>query len=365
MAATDFAALNTEQKIIHGRRIWKAARDAAFVNKFIGDDTNSFIQRITDLTKDEKGERVIIPLVQDLVQDGVTADNQRDGREEALDASFKQIQIDMLHHAITNKGRLADQKTVLNARALSRDRLSYWLANRIDQLAILTLSGVSYAFNTNGSARTDTAFSGLSFAADVTAPSAKRSVMFDGTSLIPSNTANITTSFLPSYKMIVKAVAYAKDHYIRGVRVGGKEQYMMLVRPGTLGALKLDADIKNAVVTAKPRSESNPFFAGGLELIDGVVIHETNLVYNTTGTATKWGAGNAIEGTRSLLLGAQALGMADLEAPLFDEETYDQNNKWRIWVDKMFGLVKPTFKSIYDGSVEDFGVLAIDHHLPS
>lgn len=32
-----------------------------------------------------------------------------------------------------------------------------------------------------------------------------------------------------------------------------------------------------------------------------------------------------------------------------------------INVDKMFGLLKPKFYSIYDKSVEDFGVLAVDH----
>jgi len=29
----------------------------------------------------------------------------------------------------------------------------------------------------------------------------------------------------------------------------------------------------------------------------------------------------------------------------------------------MFGLLKPKFYSIYDESVQDFGVLAIDHYL--
>jgi len=29
----------------------------------------------------------------------------------------------------------------------------------------------------------------------------------------------------------------------------------------------------------------------------------------------------------------------------------------------MFGFVKPKFYSIYDKSVEDFGVLSIDHYL--
>jgi hypothetical protein len=30
----------------------------------------------------------------------------------------------------------------------------------------------------------------------------------------------------------------------------------------------------------------------------------------------------------------------------------------------MFGFLKPKFYSIYDKSVEDFGMIAVDHYLP-
>ena len=42
---------------------------------------------------------------------------------------------------------------------------------------------------------------------------------------------------------------------------------------------------------------------------------------------------------------------------------FQYNSQSGINVDKMFGLVKPKFYSIYDKSTEDFGVLAIDHYL--
>ena len=39
------------------------------------------------------------------------------------------------------------------------------------------------------------------------------------------------------------------------------------------------------------------------------------------------------------------------------------NQQQGINVDKMVGLLKPKFFSIYDDSTEDFGVVAVDHFL--
>lgn len=86
-------------------------------------------------------------------------------------------------------------------------------------------------------------------------------------------------------------------------------------------------------------------------------------MFNTSGATNgnKWGASNAVNGTRSLLLGAQALALADLGAPGWTEEGKDYGNRQAIVIDKMFGWLKPQFPSSYDGgSVEDFGLMAVD-----
>lgn len=360
---TNFAALTPQQKLVWSRDVWTAARDQAFISRFVGTDDNSLIQRITELTKTEKGEQCIMHLVADLVEDGVQGDNEREGYEEALQSYSQIINIDLLSHGVRQKGKLAEQKTVINFRNTARNRLSYWLANRMDQMAFLTLSGVSYAYTNTGKARASSTLANLAFAADVSAPSTLRSVMWNGTALVPSVTANVTTAFVPSYKMIVALIAYAKSHYMKGIMEGGKEYFCLFVHPRTLAMLKVDADYQRAIVTAMPRGSDNPFFTGGTVTIDGAVIHEHRLVYNTTGTATKWGAGNAIEGSRTLLCGSQALGMADLGPPDWAEKLFQYDSSPGINIDKMFGMLKPKFYSIYDGSVEDFGVLACDHYL--
>ena len=366
MAETNFAALTADQKMVWSRDVWKAARDKMFIRKFIGTGENAVIQRITELTKSEKGEQVIMHLVADLVGDGVIGDNEREGNEEAIQSYSQTLNIDLITHSVKNKGKLSDQKTVIKFRETGKDVLSHWLASRVDQLAFLTMSGLSYGLQNNGEARVNSPFPNLSFAADVSAPSSARSLMWDGTSLATSATGSITSGYVPSYKMIVDLVAYAKEHYVKPLSAEGKEYYCMFVAPGTLAALKKDADYQRAVVgVATKQGENSPWFNGGTVTIDGVVLHEHRLVYTTKGatSGSKWGAGGLINGSRSLLCGAQALGMADIGMPEWTEKEFQYNSQTGINVDKMFGLIKPKFYSNYDKSSQDFGVIALDHYI--
>jgi len=366
MSLTNFAALTPKQKLVWSRDVWQAARDQMFIKRFMGSDENSMIQVIKELTKTEKGDQCIFQLVADLVEDGVIGDNEREGNEEMMQSFAQIIGVDLMTHSVRNKGKLADQKTVINFREMGKSRLSYWLANRCDQLAFLAMSGISFAYKNNGALRAGSPFPNLAFASDVKPPSAKRSLMWDGSSLQTSNTGSITNAFVPNYKMIVDAIAYAKEHYIRGLMSGGKEYYILHIHPQTLAQLKKDPDYQRAVIAVATKSGlDSPWFTGATVTVDGAVIHEHRLVYNTKGAASgsKWGSGGTVNGTRSMLCGAQALGMADLGAPEWVEKKFQYDSQQGINVDKMWGLLKPQFYSIYDESVEDFGSLAIDHYL--
>mgnify|MGYP003591319925 CR=1 FL=1 len=363
---TNFAGLTPAQKLVWSRETWQAARDQMFIKRFMGSTQNSMIQLIKELTKTEKGDQALIQLVADLVEDGVVGDNEREGNEEAMQSYSQIISLDLLTHSVRNKGKLSDQRTTINFREQGRDKLAYWLANRCDQLAFLTLSGISYAVQNNGAPRVGSAFPNLAFAADVTAPTSKRSLMWDGTNLQPSNTGAITSAYLPGYRMIVDLIAYAKENYVRPLMDGGKQYFVLLVAPGTIAALKKDPDYQRAVVAVATKAGADsPWFKGATVTVDGAVLHEHNLVYNTKGAApgSKWGAGGNVNGSRTLLCGAQALGMVDLGSPDWSEKLFQYDSQQGINVDKMMGLLKPKFYSIYNQSVEDFGVVSVDHFL--
>ena len=185
----------------------------------MGDSTESMIQRVTELKKDEKGARAVLTLVADLEGDGVAGDRTLEGNEEAMKSYDQVIRIDQLRHANRHEGRLADQKSVVRFRENSRDVLAYWLADRLDQLGFLTLSGVTYDNTNKGSTRVGSDFPFLEFAADVTAPSALRHRRWDATTGLESgDTAAVAAADTPSWAMLVEAKAYAKDNYIREIR---------------------------------------------------------------------------------------------------------------------------------------------------
>src|ERR1700760_4126128 len=153
---TDFSSLTTSQKRIWSARVWAAGRDATLLfgkQGFVGsgtEDTSKPIHLITDLTFTDRGDQVIMPIVLDLQGDGVAGDSELEGNEENLINDDVNIHIDQLRNAVKNRGKLAEQKTVIRFRAQARDKLAYWLANRLEQLGFLTLAGISYGLTLTG-----------------------------------------------------------------------------------------------------------------------------------------------------------------------------------------------------------------------
>ena len=363
MALTNFGALTAEQKTIWSMDLWRQARNMSFINRFLGEGPNALIQHITELKKSEKGARAVITLLADLIGDGVAGDRTLEGNEEAMQSFDKVIQIDQLRHANRHEGRMADQRSVVDFRKNSRDALAYWLADRLDQLAFLTLAGRSYTLRPDGSTRTGSDFPHLEFAADVVAPTNKRRLRWDvsstNTLIANASTGDVAAADVPKWEMFVQLKAYAKDRYIRGVReAGGEETYHAFLTPTAMAKLKMDENYMQNLRHAQQRDGKNPLFTGSSVKIDGIYLHEFRHVPNTMGMTTKWGGGS-VDGCQVLFCGAQALGMADIGAPEWVEKGFDYENQQGIAVGKIVGFLKPAFSTIYEaGTVEDFGVLS-------
>lgn len=369
MTATNFAALMPEQKLVWAKDCWKIARNNSFINQFAGTSANSMVHRVTELKVTEKGARAMVHLIADLVGDGVTGDYMLEGNEEEIKAYFQEIGMDQLRNANRLSGRMADQRSVIDFRKTSRDVLAYWMADRMDQMAFLTLSGVAYTKTCRGANRPVLAagknLSDLEFASDVTAPTAGRLLRWDAsTGLATDGNANLTTADTLAYKTLVELKAYAKDQYIRGIRSKGNEEvYHVFVTPQGMASLKLDPDYLANVRNAGVRGGSNPLFAGTTSvMVDGLIIHEFRHVFNTAGAAggSKWGAAGAVDGQRVLFCGAQALAMADIGVPTWHEDDFDFENQNGIAVGKIFGFKKPVFRSPVTGIDEDFAVICLD-----
>lgn len=369
MALTNFAALTNEQLTGWERDIWKAARNLSFLNNFAG-EMGAMVHRVTELTESEKGARAVMTLVADAEGDGVAGDNTLEGNEEALRSFDQVIQIDQLRHAHRSKGRMAEQRSVVKFRKEAKDTLAYWLADRWDQMGLLTLSGVAYSQTNRGASRVGSQLVDLSFAADVTAPSTNRYTRWDATTgLITSGASNadLVTADTPTWAMLVNLKAYAVDQYIKPLRTsGGIDCYAVMMTPRGIAKLKQDTQFLEAWKLAQERGAGNPIFKGTGHgpngfYIDGLFICEYRHVYNTTGAASgsKWGGGT-VDGQRVVLAGAQALGMADIGMPRWVEKEFDYNNQPGISVGKICGFKKPVFRSAITGTDEDFGVIVCD-----
>ena len=376
MSLTNFSLLTSEQKTVWSRDLWKQARNMSFVNKFLGSGPNSLIQHITELKKSEKGARAVITLLADLTGDGVAGDRTLEGNEEAMQTFDQVIRIDQLRHANRHEGRMADQKSVVEFRGNSRDVLAYWLADRIDQMAFSALGGRSFAVRPNGSARTGSDLPFLEFAADVTAPSTKRMLRWDNvakvlkdsssgsnTSSSIVNTGAVATSDFPAWQTFVQLKAYAKDRYIRGVTgEGGEETFHAFLTPQAMAKLKADNDYNLNLRHSQQTNKNDALFTGSSVKIDGIYLHEFRHVPNVAqgvSGSSMYGAGLNLPGSQILFCGAQALGMADIGAPEWNEKGFDYDNSQGISCGKILGFLKPKFGTIYEANtVEDFGVLS-------
>lgn len=364
MALTDFGTLSAAQKKVWAAETWQAGRDQSFFfsNGFIGKndaDMNAVIQRVTQLTETERGQECVMQLVQDLQSDGVVGDNDLEGNEEAMVNDAVTIRIDQLRHGVKSKGEMSEQATVIRFRAQGKEKLAFWIADKLDELMFLTLSGRAYTLKTDGTTRVGSALPSLSFAADVAAATANR-IVYAGSS---TSEGTITAADKFSWETVVRAQTFAQEKRLRPIRSGGKDYYCMVVHPRQGRDLKLDPTYQTILRTAEKPGGDHPLLKGGFSTIDGVVIYQHNKVFNTSGLAggTKWGAGGAVDGAQAMLLGAQAGGVAMLGSVFWREsDNTDYGNKKGIGVGRKIGLLKPRFKSVYDANTsQDFGTLAV------
>lgn len=363
---TDFGALTDLQKTVYSKYVSKQGRDQnfllsnGFVSKNTGDMTKP-IQRVTELTETERGIQAVLPLVTDLTGGGVVGDNKLEGNEEALISDAQTIQIDQLRNGVRSKGRMAEQATTIRFRVQARDALSFWLADTIDELMFLTIAGRAYTLNTDGSTRATSQLPNLTFASDVALPSTNR-IIYGGTA---TSEATVAATDTVDWDLVIKAKAFAKRKRIKPIMAGGKQYYILILSTEQCRDLEQDADYKTLHAQGMPRGLKNPLFDNAKKIISEIVIYDHQKVFNTLGLASgsKWGSGSTIDGAQGMLLGAQALGFAQLasKGPGYEEsDNTDYGNRPAIAVGRILGLLKPVYKSRYDSNTaEDYGVVHI------
>lgn len=365
MAVTAFGALQAAQKRVWANEVSMGGRDQNFwmSNGFVGRNTSDMtrpVHRITDLTPTERGRVCVMQLVADLRGDGIVGDNELTGNEEAMLNDAIEIRIDQLRQGVRSKGRMAEQETVIRFRTVAKDTLAFWLADTIDELMFLTAAGRAYTLKTDGSTRAASQLPSIAFGVDVVAPSTNRQ-MFAGSA---TSTATLTAADKMSWNLLVRACAFAKRKKLRPIRSGGKTWYAVIMSTEQMRDLKLDPTYQSITKTAGVRGDSNPLFNNAVAAVEGLVLYDHQKLCSTLGAAggSKFGAGGNTDGAQALLMGAQALGFAQIGQAEWEEaRENDYGNRPGIAYGRIFGMMKPQFKfpSDTEDTKEDFGLISI------
>jgi N4-gp56 family major capsid protein len=185
---------------------------------------------------------------------------------------------------------------------------------------------------------------------------------------------NVAAVDLPTWQMFVDMrteLPMMRVKPIRGQWGNGQDLYIAIVHPRTMNVLKKDKTFQENMRFAMQRGDKNPIFQGAeTYMIDGILVISHRYAYTTLGASAdaeaKWGSDGKIDGARTIFLGAQAVGMVEMQGPKIVTKQFDYDNRQGIAMNLKWGTRKVVWPDQYmDNSKEDFSIVAVDHAVPA
>lgn len=292
---------------------WMEAKTESYFygQGLIGVGEDNVIVEMPDLEKDQ-GDQITFGTTRELSGAGVANDSTMEGSEEAPVTYDDAITIAQIRNAVRINGKeTAQRPSDKDLRGKAKELLKRWMAATIDQ-AIFT------ALETGA---TKTLYGG------------------DATT-----TATIEAGDYMTLNLISKCVAYAKkaSPKITGPVIKGKRcNGVIVISPDQAFDLsERDAAWAQAQREAKQRGDDNPIFTGALGIHKNVPIHE----HERVSVATTWGGG-AVAGAQASFLGIQAAAIAYANRKIWEEKTFDYQNKVGFCIGAIYGITKAVFNS--------------------
>ena len=334
----------------------QTAKKSYFERKFIGEDDNKVIQKLTDL-ESEAGDTIQFDLSMQLRNEPTPGDNRLEGKEEQLKFYSDTILIDQIRHGVSAGGKMTRKRTLHNLRKIAEARLSdYWSA-WTDELMFMYLSG---ARGINADFKQGLAFIGHA-GNPLQAPDVDH-ILYGGDA---TSKATIDAADKMSKALIERAVT--KSRMLRAenqnltnmqpVTVDGQPHFVCVMSPYQEHDLKNSdttgwMEINKALITAE--GKNSPIFKGGLGMINNVVLHS----HESAIRFADYGAGNNVKAARALFMGRQAGAVAfgSTNGMRFEwtEEKKDHGNERTVAAGLIIGIKKTRF----NGS--DFGIMSLD-----
>lgn len=368
MAVTSYGVNDPLTVKVWAKKLFVEALKATWISKFIGEDSNSVVQRKNDLEK-SAGDRITIGLRMQMTGDGIQGDGTLEGNEEALVTYSDNVLINQLRHATRSGGKMSQQRVPFSIREEGMAGLRDWTADRWDAWFFNQICGYTL--------QADTRYTGNNSAI---APDSNHLIVAGSVGAAEASLSATTTAYL-SLTDIDRAVTKAKTfgRYgdwtgsapMRPVMIGGEEKYVLFMHPYQTMRLRTNTstgqwlDIQKAAMTGGQVS-NNPIYTGALGEYNGVVLHESARITPTITSAAGAQTLNASASYyRAVLCGAQAAAITfgqDQASGLsasWVEELFDYGNQLGIAAGFIAGLKKMQFNSL------DFSTLVISSYAPA
>ena len=344
MAQTSYGVNANEAVKLWRKILFEEALKATWVGKFMGDTSDSILQRLDD-TEKSAGDRIRVTLRMQLANDGVIGDATLEGNEEALITYTDDVLINQLRNAVRSGGKMSDQRIPWSVREEAMTGLADWFAARFDYSFFNQVCG--------NVAETRLQFTGMNA---TVAPDTSHRI----TTNAHTTDETLTTGDEADLSMIERAVAQAKlaTPVIRPVMVDGEPKYVGIFYTKAVLQMRTNTntaqfiDIQKAATTGDG-SRGNPIYTGAMGEYNGVVIHESTRISNgcnsTTGVAVTGVKRNVLLGAQSAIVGfGQGQSMESMD---WTEELFDYGNQLGVAAACIFGMVKTTFNSADYGTM--------------
>jgi N4-gp56 family major capsid protein len=315
MADWSFATGNALTRKAWAKKWWMEAKVESYfyANGFVGTSPQNIIVEFPDLEKDQGDVLYLGELMQLDEGGGVANDSQMEGNEVAPDTYDDSITLTQIRNAIRTGGRESEQRPSDNGiRGYAKDLLQVWMAAKIDQ-DIFTALGTSCT-------------KGI-FGGDAT------------------TTGDIEAGDYMTLSLISKCVAYGRKAapLITGPVVKGKQvNGVIVISPDQAYDLsERDAAWAQAQREAQKRGDDNPIFTGALGIHKNVPIHE----HQRVSTSAVWGTGANLAGAMALFMGVKSGAIAYAKKKIWEEKTFDYQNKVGFCIGSIYGCTKAVFNS--------------------
>lgn len=347
-----------------GALAFDVSAQSFFQRKFTGagSDSSTPIQVHTDLASDA-GEVVTYDLVAELRMEPVEGEDVLENKEEQQRFYTDQIYIDQARVGANTGGRMTRKRTLHNLRAIAKRQQASWWARLHDELLMIYLAGLR-GINSNFILRST--WSGRANN-PLRAPDAEHQMFGNDATAI----TNIDSADKMDLGLISRALTRAAMQgggsanvaTMQPCNINGDEVYVLVMSPLQEQDMRNNTntgswvDLQKAAAGADGRN--SPLFKQALGMYRNCIMHSHKNVIRFMG-----GASSNVECARALLMGVQA-GVVAYGSPGtslrydWNEETRDNGDKVVISSSAIFGTKKVGFK-MDDGTVKDFGVMALD-----